>query len=331
MKTAIYFVLAIFPSWIQVPLRRILGQKIGKKSKIKFGTILIAKNVNIDEGVSIGPFSYVRAQEIAIGRGSKIQPLSSIKTRIVKMGEFAHIAPFSMITSEFTINSKIEIGNRSRIFPYCWIDTGEGVFIGENVGIGGHTLIFTHGVWPNYVNGGPISYGPVHIEDNVWLPWRVFLMPNITIGRNSIVGANSLVNKSFLPNSLLGGSPAKIIKENITIETTLDEKADRMNTVLKEFSNYMDFKKSVQTNFSTGNLEIEGNQISIDESETLKQGDILICLKKTKSKDEILDFVNAGISVIIMAEETIYLKKNTLLNQEFTAFVRRYGIRFYIN
>ena len=57
-----------------------------------------------------------------------------------------------------------------------------------------------------------VSKGPVIIEDNVWIGEGVCVLPNVTIGRNSIVGANSVVTKSFSENSVIAGNPAKLIK-----------------------------------------------------------------------------------------------------------------------
>ena len=38
-------------------------------------------------------------------------------------------------------------------------------------------------------------------------------MPNTTIGDNSIIAAGAVVNKDVAPNTIVGGIPAKIIKE----------------------------------------------------------------------------------------------------------------------
>lgn len=56
------------------------------------------------------------------------------------------------------------------------------------------------------------SKGPVIIEDNVWIGEGACIMPNVTIGANSIVGANAVVTKSFPKNSIIAGVPATLIK-----------------------------------------------------------------------------------------------------------------------
>jgi acetyltransferase-like isoleucine patch superfamily enzyme len=58
----------------------------------------------------------------------------------------------------------------------------------------------------------PYCKGPVIIEDNVWIGEGAAIMPNVTIGRNSIIGANAVVTRSIPANSVAAGVPAKIIK-----------------------------------------------------------------------------------------------------------------------
>lgn len=89
------------------------------------------------------------------------------------------------------------------------IKIGNGVRIGRNVSIrdfnGDHVIIND-----TYVNSAPIV-----IEDRCWLCTGCSIMPGVTIGTGSVVAANAVVTKSVPPHSLVAGSPAKVIKENI--------------------------------------------------------------------------------------------------------------------
>jgi acetyltransferase-like isoleucine patch superfamily enzyme len=58
-----------------------------------------------------------------------------------------------------------------------------------------------------------ISKGPVIIENNVWIGEGVSILPGVTIGENSIVGSNSVVTKNVPKNSVVVGSPCKVIKQ----------------------------------------------------------------------------------------------------------------------
>ena len=89
------------------------------------------------------------------------------------------------------------------------ITIGNGVRIGRNVSIrdwnGPHVIINDH-----YQN-----HAPVHIGDHVWLCTGCTIMPGVTIGEGSVVAANATVTKDVPPKCLVGGTPAKIIMENI--------------------------------------------------------------------------------------------------------------------
>ena len=54
---------------------------------------------------------------------------------------------------------------------------------------------------------------PVHIGADVWLGANVTVLPGITIGDGAIVAAGAVVTKDVAPNTLVGGVPAKLIKE----------------------------------------------------------------------------------------------------------------------
>ena len=56
------------------------------------------------------------------------------------------------------------------------------------------------------------SKGPIVIEDNVWIGEMVCILPNVKIGKGSIIGANAVVTKDIPAHALAGGNPAKVIK-----------------------------------------------------------------------------------------------------------------------
>lgn len=57
----------------------------------------------------------------------------------------------------------------------------------------------------------------ITIGDNVWIARDVKILKDVSIANNSIVATGSIVTKSFdKENILIGGSPAKILKENVS-------------------------------------------------------------------------------------------------------------------
>ena len=53
---------------------------------------------------------------------------------------------------------------------------------------------------------------PIHIGDNVWIGGNTVVLPGITIGNNVTIGAGSVVTKDIPDNMLAFGNPCKIIR-----------------------------------------------------------------------------------------------------------------------
>jgi maltose O-acetyltransferase len=61
---------------------------------------------------------------------------------------------------------------------------------------------------------------PVRIGNDVWIGGNVTILPGVTIGNNVVVAAGAVVTKDVPDNSLVGGVPARLIRE---IENDVDE------------------------------------------------------------------------------------------------------------
>jgi acetyltransferase-like isoleucine patch superfamily enzyme len=59
----------------------------------------------------------------------------------------------------------------------------------------------------------PEECAPVTIGRNVWVGANSLIMRGVTIGDNSVVAAGAIVTRDVPPNTLVGGNPAKPIKE----------------------------------------------------------------------------------------------------------------------
>lgn len=116
---------------------------------------------------------------------------------------------------------KIIIGDNVNFNSDIHISAVNAVSIGNNVLMASHIYISDHShgeITSQNLEFSPsnrrlFSKGQVIIEDNVWIGTGVCILPGVTIGKNSIIGANSVVNTSFPPNSVIGGVPAKLIKQ----------------------------------------------------------------------------------------------------------------------
>lgn len=94
----------------------------------------------------------------------------------------------------------------------CYLDNRRGITIGNNVGIAHNTKIYTLG---HDLNDSQFKTkgAPVSIEDNVFIFSNSLIMPGITIGEGAIVLAGSVVTKDVEPWTIVGGNPARKIRD----------------------------------------------------------------------------------------------------------------------
>ncbi|KAG0652604.1 acetyltransferase [Hyphodiscus hymeniophilus] len=54
---------------------------------------------------------------------------------------------------------------------------------------------------------------PITIGDDCWIGMGVKILPGVTIGQGCTIAAGAVVAKDVEPNSLVGGTPAKLIRK----------------------------------------------------------------------------------------------------------------------
>ncbi len=97
------------------------------------------------------------------------------------------------------------------ILDVCRVTIGKNCFIAPQVGI----YTATHPVDPKLRTSG-VEFGkPVTIGDNCWIGGHATINPGVTLGDNVVVASGSVVTKSFGSNVVIGGNPAKIIRDII--------------------------------------------------------------------------------------------------------------------
>jgi len=232
--------IGILPSFLKKALYRLKGYEIGKGVKIGPGSVIIGKQVKIRDGVKIGLASVVRADEIQIDRFATIGSFTFIDTGKLKIGEDARINEQVIVGGMKRPESALTLGARTIIMEYSFINTTCSVSIGDDSGIGGHCLLFTHGSWLNQLEGFPVNFAPIHIGNSVWLPWRVFVMPGVTIGDEVVIGANSLISKSIASNSLVAGSPAKVLRSEYPQKLDSAQKEKLFRESIQDFIQHLE-------------------------------------------------------------------------------------------
>ncbi|MBR9757812.1 MAG: sugar O-acetyltransferase [Algicola sp.] len=125
-----------------------------------------------------------------------------------------------------------EIDESTAVFTPLYINYGKHTKIGKNVFInfdcvfldlGGITIEDNVLIAPKVSllsEGHPISAEerhalvpkPIHIKKNAWIGANATILQGVTIGENSVVAAGSVVSNDVPDNVIVGGIPAKIIK-----------------------------------------------------------------------------------------------------------------------
>jgi acetyltransferase-like isoleucine patch superfamily enzyme len=125
-----------------------------------------------------------------------------------------NIDPSTTVLAPFSTNfgKHTTIGKNVFINHGCsFLDLG-GITIEDDVLIGPQVKLVTenHPVDPS--NRKSLDLKSIHIGKNVWLGAGAIILPGVTVGENSIVAAGAVVTKDVPSNTIVGGVPAKFIK-----------------------------------------------------------------------------------------------------------------------
>lgn len=106
----------------------------------------------------------------------------------------------------------VVIGEYCNIGNGAFLDGRLGITIGSRVATGSEIMIYTmqHNIdSPGFEAVG----GPVVIEDYVYIGPRAIILPNVHIGYGAVVAAGAVVTGDVAPYAVVGGVPAKFLRE----------------------------------------------------------------------------------------------------------------------
>ncbi len=181
------------------------------------GRIVLGKNCRIDSGVEI---RVGRGGEIIFGDGCWIMSgtvIRATKNRFV-FGENVVISTNVQIFSrESGYEGSFTVGSGTHINDYAMLDVTGELQIGQKVAFGQYSVAFTHDhiytdsskpAWQ-----GGVKTGRVVIEDWAWIGAKVVILPDVTVGRRTVVASGAVVTKDCPQETVCGGVPAQVLKE----------------------------------------------------------------------------------------------------------------------
>ncbi|HBX69547.1 MAG TPA: transferase [Chloroflexi bacterium] len=207
LEQSLYFVFGWIPTIIGIGLRGIFYGLILKMD----GTAAIenqvrlrfANFIRLGNGVYLDQNTYLHACPKGIQLGDRT---------IVMHGAVLHVYNFRGLP-----HAGITIGEDCLIGEYSVIRGQGGGTMGNRV----YTSPFTQIIAVNHVFDDPqkpfieqgITAEGIVIEDDVWLGAGAVITDGVRVGKGAVVAAGAVVTKDVPPHTVVGGVPAKIIKE----------------------------------------------------------------------------------------------------------------------
>lgn len=105
------------------------------------------------------------------------------------------------------------IGRNTFINMGCSFQDWGGITIGQGCLIGHNCTICTVNHSKDPLRRGDMTCAPVRIGNKVWIGANVTILPGVSIGDGAIIAAGAVVTKDVESRTVVGGVPAKFIKQ----------------------------------------------------------------------------------------------------------------------
>ncbi|MDE6723882.1 MAG: sugar O-acetyltransferase, partial [Eubacterium sp.] len=106
----------------------------------------------------------------------------------------------------------IHLGENVFINSSCHFQDQGGIYIGNNVLIGHQVTLATLNHMQSPKDRASMIPKAIHIGNDVWIGSNATILQGVTIGDGAIIAAGAVVSKDVAPNTIVGGVPAKFIK-----------------------------------------------------------------------------------------------------------------------
>jgi maltose O-acetyltransferase len=145
---------------------------------------------------------------------------SRLRTRILRWAGYK-IGFGTSFAGMPTLSGSGDLRRRVRFGDHCWINTGLRLDVGAAITLADHVVIgpdvmfvtSTHEYGGPDHRAGKLTAAPIAVEAGAWLGARCMILPGVTIGRGAVVAAGAVVHRDVPPNMLVGGVPARVLRE----------------------------------------------------------------------------------------------------------------------
>lgn len=157
------------------------------------------------------------------GAQSRLEyPAKLIDPWLVTVGSRVHICEHAWLNAKddrgdgqptLRIGDGTYIGRFAHINAWRDVEIGTQVLIADRVFISDCAHQYRDRTRPIALQEDPFL-GPVRLHPGCWIGVGAVILPGVTIGRNAVVGANAVVTQDVPDFAVVGGIPAKILKQD---------------------------------------------------------------------------------------------------------------------
>src|ERR1700691_4949922 len=108
---------------------------------------------------------------------------------------------------EIRVGHNVFVNQNCTFYDLGGLDIADDVMIGPNVSL----ITSGHPIEPSQRRGF-VTAKPIAIVRNVWIAAGATIIGGVTVGENSVVAAGSVVTRDVPPNTLVGETPARVIR-----------------------------------------------------------------------------------------------------------------------
>lgn len=160
-------------------------------------------------------------RRLQIGESTRVSENAHVEfcsdDAVIQLGKRCHVDHFSWLRAW---GSGITMGDDCTLHQYAMIQGG--VKLGNGVRIGAHSIFiasehkFDSCDEPIFTQG--VEFRDIVVEDDVYIGSHVTILGGLTIGKGSILAAGTVVTTDVPCFSVMGGVPARLLRNRKTLE-----------------------------------------------------------------------------------------------------------------
>ncbi len=307
------------------------GAAIGEGVRIESGALVIADEIRIGAESSIGPDSMVDCKRFTLGRLSALGKRTRASCHTISIGDALWSKDDVMIGGGGAGQSQASLtaGDACFFGEGCYLNAGEPLTLGDEVCIGSRAMLFTHSHWQSVLRGNASRFGPIEVQDHVFIGNSVFVFPGVTVGSDSTVMVNSFVAVNVPPRTFVGGVPAQVVRH--IDQPGREEQVEIMRTQLPDLELALADSGRAVTRRDEGEAAVLG----LDSGESIRflpkwNAAALSGSERTvvlTFTDEEISAVGPSVTVFDLSASRVHGRQDAL-SDEVREFCRRRGIRF---